>query len=73
MEIKIKPFLFAKYLGICELEAEGTLSIYKTDVAPQPLIDGFYPDHSLALRASLAQPESSKLFSSFISSPVHHF
>jgi len=52
MEIKIKPLLFAKHLGICELEAEGTLSIYKTDVAPQPLIDGFYPDHSLALLAS---------------------
>ena len=34
MEIKIKPLLFAKSLGICELEAKGTLSRYKTDVAP---------------------------------------
>jgi hypothetical protein len=34
MEIKIKPLLFAKSLGICELEAKGTLSKYKTDVAP---------------------------------------
>jgi hypothetical protein len=34
MEIKIKPLLYAKSLGICELEAEGTLSRYKTDVAP---------------------------------------
>jgi hypothetical protein len=34
MEIKIMPLLFAKSLGICELEAEGTLSRYKTDVAP---------------------------------------
>jgi hypothetical protein len=37
MEIKIKPLLFAKHLGICELEAEGTLSLYKTDVAPLSL------------------------------------
>jgi hypothetical protein len=34
MEIKIKPLLFAKSLVICELEAEGTLSRYKTDGAP---------------------------------------
>jgi hypothetical protein len=34
MEIKIKPLLFAKSLGICELEAEGTLSRYKADGAP---------------------------------------
>jgi hypothetical protein len=68
MEIKIKPLLFARYLGIYELEAKNTLSIYKTDVVPKPLLD-----HSLALRASIAQPESSKLFSSFMSSPVHHF
>jgi hypothetical protein len=73
MEIKIKPLLFARYLGIYELEAKDTLSIYKTDVVPKSLLDGFYLDHSLALRASVAQPESSKLFSSFMSSPVHHF
>ena len=73
MEIKIKPLLFARYLGIYELEAKDMLSMYKTDVAPQPLLDGFYLDHSLALRASIAQAESSKLSSSFISSPVHHY
>jgi hypothetical protein len=55
MEIKIKPLLFVRYLGIYELEAKDMLSMYKTDVAPQPLLDGFYLDHSLALRASIAQ------------------
>jgi hypothetical protein len=34
MNIKMKTLIIGKYLGMCELVGESTLSMYKKDVAP---------------------------------------